>query len=231
MSLGFADVVAHTSFSVNAHRVTEDTVILGITLEPDEHWHTYWSNPGDAGLSLSIRLADESLTVTDLEFPIPHRYELGGIVAYGYEKAETFLFSVTGNLPTSLEGKASWLTCDDTSCLPGKKEFSLSIVESSDSEPEWLERAKSSQPTKLEISNEKSASKEGAWTFSFQAEVDLSGWHVYPKLEGFSEEEGGTSLVKVDQNYTFKFTYNGSENPESPQFLLTNGKKGYLVSY
>jgi len=232
MSLSFADVVAHTEFTAQTYQTSEDKIILGITLKPDDHWHTYWSNPGDAGLTLSIRLSDENLTVSTEEFPTPQRYELGGIVAYGYEQPKTFLFTISGELPDVLEGKATWLTCDDSSCLPGSKKFSIPLAPESSEEPDWLVKARSEQPSVLETQEEKTTSDDRQWTFSFQHDAEnLSGWSVYPKSESFSESNGKTSLDKAGKNYVFTMTCSGNDTPETIQFLITDGKQGHLISF
>ena len=56
------------------------SVWLGVHLDQDPGWHTYWKNSGDAGLSTEVDWElPEGFTVSALVWPAPHRYvEAGG---------------------------------------------------------------------------------------------------------------------------------------------------------
>ena len=100
------------------------TLRVGLHLEQDKNWHTYWKSPGDIGLPTSIQWSTPPGVVsTPYEYPVPHKFELQGIVSYGYED-EVILFTemtfptdmATGPARIGLE--ASWLVCE-VSCIPG----------------------------------------------------------------------------------------------------------------
>jgi thiol:disulfide interchange protein len=100
------------------------TLRVGLHLEQDKNWHTYWKSPGDIGLPTSIQWSTPPGVVsTPYEYPVPHKFELQGIVSYGYED-EVVLFTemtfpadmATGPVTIGLE--ASWLVCE-VSCIPG----------------------------------------------------------------------------------------------------------------
>ena len=59
---------------------------LGIRLQLEPGWHTYWKNPGDAGLPLTAELLDSNGYKTgDLRFPTPHKIQASEDVLYGYD--------------------------------------------------------------------------------------------------------------------------------------------------
>ena len=96
-------------------------------------WHTYWKNPGDAGLPIIIELMLEGkpLELKEEEWPTPKKYiEEGGILAFGYEGGYSRFFSLKDKI-SSLQGKAlkinsKWLVCKHI-CIPGQGEINGKI--------------------------------------------------------------------------------------------------------
>lgn len=103
-----------------------DKTILAITLVNDKKWHTYWKNPGDAGLPIKFEFSlDESEYKAKKAFswPTPHKYvEEGDVIAYGYGETNTFFFELDSDIARgaqlTIHGK--WLVCKDI-CLPGEE--------------------------------------------------------------------------------------------------------------
>lgn len=169
------------SMEVQAHRVSASEVILGVTLTPIEGWHTYWSNPGESGLALSIELEDAGVKVLADEFPVPQRYVRNGIITYEYGEAATFLYSLSGEIPDQLKGVAQWLVCDKDSCLPADGNINLTIPKKvAEEEPTWLKAAVASQPMILEVSHGANAVEGKKVTYTFSTAENISGWEVYP---------------------------------------------------
>jgi thiol:disulfide interchange protein/DsbC/DsbD-like thiol-disulfide interchange protein len=106
---------------------------VGLRLEMAEGWHTYWTNPGDAGLPprLTWRLP-EGFTAGPLAFPIPKRIAVPPLMSYGYEGEAIFPVAIeapAGLVPgaeTTLGARANWVECREV-CLPGKAEVSLTL--------------------------------------------------------------------------------------------------------
>ena len=105
---------------------------LGLYIEPDEDWHVYWKNPGDAGLPpvLKWNLPD-NFSVTDIHYPKPERIDLPPLTSYGYHGA--VLYPVTVSIPEdynrneiNIQLSADWLVCK-LECLPGKAVFTLTL--------------------------------------------------------------------------------------------------------
>jgi len=102
----------------------EGTVWLGIHLDQDPGWHTYWKNPGDAGLATEVLWElPAGFSVTGLVWPTPHRYvEAGDLITFGYSgntllMAElTVAAGVSG--PVTIRATVDWLMCKEL-CVPG----------------------------------------------------------------------------------------------------------------
>lgn len=120
---------------IAAERVVEPgtTTLVGLRLVHDPEWHTYWRNPGDSGLPTKLEwsVADD-VTVTEIDWPTPHRIEVGPLVNFGYD-GEVVLpvrveipASVSEQTQVPLKVKASWLVCREE-CIPGSAEFDLKL--------------------------------------------------------------------------------------------------------
>lgn len=106
----------------------QNFLVLSMTNEKD--WHTYWKNPGDAGLTINFEFYHNSQKVKleDLNWPTPKKYiEQGNILAYGYSDTNHFFFKLPNKFKNSeVKIKSTWLVCKDI-CIPGQKEISISI--------------------------------------------------------------------------------------------------------
>ncbi len=115
------------------------TFTIGLQLEMDPTWHTYWINPGETGLPTTLKLdLPEGFVAGDLQFPIPKKFitDFGyGVREAGYGYETSVVHPVTITAPADLEpgrtvtlkGAASWLMCDPNTCIPGKADLSLSL--------------------------------------------------------------------------------------------------------
>ncbi|MGE9294702.1 MAG: protein-disulfide reductase DsbD family protein, partial [Puniceicoccales bacterium] len=108
---------------------------MALRLKMDPHWHTYWVNPGDAGLVTEIKWkeAPEGMKISGFVWPTPKLFDQAGIINYVYED-ETYLLmkatppaSLKPGDTLTLEARADWLECDDSMCLPGGVDLSLEL--------------------------------------------------------------------------------------------------------
>jgi len=139
---------------------------LGLRLRPQEGWHIYWRNPGDSGLATSLAWTlPPGVGAGELQWPYPHRSQLGDIVNYGY--GEETLLPVQLKLPAdwsggaalALQAKAKWLVCKDI-CIPGSADLSLSLpvapaASAQQADPRWRDafakaRAELPQPAPMD---------------------------------------------------------------------------------
>lgn len=91
-----------------------------------EHWHIYWANPGDSGLTTSLSWTlPEGLSAGNIEWPAPERLSQQGITNYGYSDAVTLpvaLMPTRDDVVGEVRVKASWLACKDI-CVPESAEL------------------------------------------------------------------------------------------------------------
>lgn len=95
-------------------------------------WHTYWQNPGMAGLPLTVdwRLP-AGMTAGAIQWPVPERFEAGGVVGYGYRGEANFLVPLRAGAisPASkmrADMKLSWLVCAGM-CIPEETQVQLDL--------------------------------------------------------------------------------------------------------
>ena len=110
------------------------TVLLGLRLKMDPHWHTYWLNPGDSGLPTTIQWKlPAGFKAGPIQWPLPQRVPVPPLMNYGYEGEVVLpveitvpkdgLLSLLGR-PARLAARADWLVCKDV-CLPGGADLEL----------------------------------------------------------------------------------------------------------
>ena len=135
--------------AVDAEWIADTTAIVpgkpftaGLHLRIAPGWHTYWQNPGDSGLPVTLEWQlPPGWKAGALQWPLPQKHvEEGGMITYGYEGEVLLLMELTppGDLPpgeiVSLQAKAAWLACAKT-CVPGSAEVILTLPVASTSEP------------------------------------------------------------------------------------------------
>jgi len=124
---------------VTAELIPETTTVqagqpfdVALHLHTDPGWHTYWINPGDAGLATSIKWTlPPGFTAGPIQWPTPEKHAMGPAVTYGYAGDVYLLTTITppkGDLPQHFDVKAvaRWLVCQEE-CIPGKAELTVSL--------------------------------------------------------------------------------------------------------
>ena len=104
-----------------------------ISMRLEDGWHTYWENPGDAGMPMKVLWElPAGWRADELEFPSPSSFAAGGLTSYGYKGAVVFpvlLHPPAGaNGPVELKAKVSWLVCNEDACLPGSAHIMLDLT-------------------------------------------------------------------------------------------------------
>ncbi len=113
----------------------DSKVTIAIVMSPDEGWHGYWENPGDAGVGLQLNWTlPDGITAGKPRFPIPDRLIISDLMNFTYEGQHSFLvdliidksIAVGTSIPISVE--ADWLACTDRICVPEHDILSLTLV-------------------------------------------------------------------------------------------------------
>ncbi|MBL4596453.1 MAG: thioredoxin family protein [Robiginitomaculum sp.] len=110
-----------------------DEFHLGLEMVLRKHWHTYWVNPGDAGLATEIQWElPIGLSAGPIKWPTPKAIFLGQLVNYGYEDTTLYPIAFTAGPdfategPFQIKGFATWLVCEDI-CIPEQAELILTL--------------------------------------------------------------------------------------------------------
>ena len=101
---------------------------LGLRMRLAPGWHTYWRNPGDAGVPPELALTlPAGATAGDLQWPTPVRLPEGPLMTYGYTGEVLLPVAVTpGADPLHVEASATWLVCEKI-CVPEEGRFTLDL--------------------------------------------------------------------------------------------------------
>ena len=126
------ELIAHAPEGVAPGQV----IWAGLRIEHAEHWHTYWKNPGEAGLPTELQWTlPPGIEAGDVRWPLPQTLKVGPIVNYGYEG--TVLLAVPLKVSPAFRPQplareitlslhASWLVCK-TECVPEEGQYTLRI--------------------------------------------------------------------------------------------------------
>lgn len=131
------------------------TFWVGLRLEMEPEWHTYWENPGDGGLATKIEWTlPEGVTAGPIQWPAPERVELAGLVSYGYSHEVILLTQLQTapdlkSGPLTLKANITYLACKEE-CIPGQADLTLKLSVAQASQPseqaESLARARDRLP-------------------------------------------------------------------------------------
>jgi thiol:disulfide interchange protein len=96
---------------------------VALRLRMTEGWHTYWKNPGDAGVPPELTI--EGAQQSPIDWPTPRRVAEGPVMTYAY--TGEVLLPVTVTMTTgTIKAHAEWLVCKDI-CVPEEGDFSLNL--------------------------------------------------------------------------------------------------------
>ena len=100
----------------------KNKTLLGIRMDMQENWHTYWKNPGDSGGPIKVKWShDDNVSISDLYWPTPSLIPYEPLMTYGYKNFVIFPFEIinSNNKNSFIEASIDFLICDDI-CVPEK---------------------------------------------------------------------------------------------------------------
>ena len=129
-----ADLVAENA------PVPGETLWLALRFRPEEGWHGYWSNPGEAGLGMELQWQDlpPSWEIGAPQYPVPHVLTLFNIANHAYKEDYAVLIpvridesdAVMNYAPPTVE--AQWLACSDELCIPERATLTVRFPQEGD---------------------------------------------------------------------------------------------------
>jgi DsbC/DsbD-like thiol-disulfide interchange protein/cytochrome c biogenesis protein CcdA len=111
------------------------TVTLALSMRPEQGWHGYWANPGDAGFGMTLDWTlPKGASAGAPQYPVPHTLLISGLMNHVFEEAYAVLVALTvpadakpgSTLPISV--KADWLVCTDKICVPERAELATTVT-------------------------------------------------------------------------------------------------------
>ena len=116
---------------------------LTVALEEDIRpgWHTYWSNPGDAGAPTEIKWTlPPGWKAGAIQWPYPQRDPVGPLMDYGYEGKPWLLVELEAPADAKpgeavhLSAAVSWLVCREV-CIPEDAVLNLTLYVEANAPP------------------------------------------------------------------------------------------------
>ena len=131
-----AELVAHAPRGIAPGQPLQ----LGLWLQHQLHWHTYWKNPGDSGLPTTLNWTlPKGWKASDIQWPTPTKLPVGTLANYGYEGSVLLPVAITlpanagkgapvkirAQLPGcrgagACPAKICWLTASGSPCQPAR---------------------------------------------------------------------------------------------------------------
>jgi thiol:disulfide interchange protein DsbD len=101
---------------------------VGLRLQMAPGWHTYWRNPGDAGVPPELDLTlPEGAAAGPIAWPAPERLSEGGVMTYAYTGEVLLPVTVTPAAASgAITAHATWLVCEKI-CVPEEGDFRLDL--------------------------------------------------------------------------------------------------------
>ena len=111
--------------------LTNNKNLIGIRMDMQKNWHTYWKNPGDSGGPIKvIWKTSENISIGDIKWPTPQLIPYEPLMTYGYKDFVIFPFEYSKNSDknSNIELNIDFLICDDV-CIPEKAKIQTTLNE------------------------------------------------------------------------------------------------------
>ena len=100
---------------------TTDSLDVLVKITPQNGWHIYWNNPGDAGMPIKISLVSDFGQTRLKNQSTPKHFQPHPMIAqYAYDSTAYWLFEVLPNIQNfklgdeiSIQVEATWMACKD----------------------------------------------------------------------------------------------------------------------
>lgn len=175
-----ADLVAESA------PVPGQTVTVALHFRPNEGWHGYWSNPGDAGLGMRLNWRlPPGWQAGEPQYPVPTKLVLAGLMNHVFKGEYAVLVPITvpegadmaGAPPVSLF--AQWLACTDQICVPEQAELTLRVQQIGNG-PNPFDTWRAALPPPLDTTARFAiAGNRLRIAIPLPASMDLAGPHVF----------------------------------------------------
>ena len=215
------------------------TYWIGILLEPEPQWHTYWRNPGDSGEPPKVMWeTPKEAQIGELQWPIPQQIPVAHLVNYGYDRA-TLLMAPLSLEPgfsekhLTIEAELSWLVCRED-CIPGWASLAITLPVSDNQKPSayaaTFAKTREKLPEEATLSGSHEITAQHI-NLRYSAPYD-SGWSLLPVDPGIIQHNQPQRVHLIDGQLTQILALSEYFEADSQRllFLLTDGEKGYYLA-
>lgn len=219
LSLGITPGIASAANHIRVSLLAEgpvapgQTVTLAVLMQPEQGWHGYWINPGDAGLPLTLDwTVPDGGTFGEPEFPVPQTLLISGLMNHVYEHDYAVLVPFT--VPRSaragttipLSAKAQWLACTTEICVPERAMLQGSVMIGAGAADPRFATWRASLPAPLDRPGTFALTDKGVrLAIPFPASARIDAPHFFVAGEGITDyaapqrffRQGDTLLVEL----------------------------------
>ena len=180
----------------------QSQTLIGIRMDMQENWHTYWKNPGDSGGPIKVKWShDDNISISDLYWPTPILIPYEPLMTYGYKNFVIFPYEINNSNDKNsyIEANIDFLICDDI-CVPEKAliKTNLNEIKSDISLYDWFLKVPSQTlPIKASLDNE-FINIRFSWPF------DVSSAIFFIDDQNIVEHASDQNLIKEENNYLLK---------------------------
>ena len=195
---------AKASLITNLQSSSQESFYVGIRLQMQDGWHTYWENPGDSGSPFEATwTTDAGVIIENVSWPTPQTIPYPPLMTFGYEGDVVFPFQVFRSLDTKLTEITldfDFLICADI-CIPEQATLTLDLTSASSSD--LLDQAIDNLPTKLVKT--KSAISGDELKVVFQSPKEFSKAYIFPREGNLFAYTPNQTISQIDES-TFEIT-------------------------
>ena len=213
-----AELMVHAPEGIRAGQ----TFWLGLQIDHQPHWHTYWQNPGDSGLPTRMQWQlPAGLQAGDIAWPLPKKIPIGTLANYGYEgrllltvpvkAGADFRFPDSGPLALALQ--AEWLVCRQE-CIPQEGRFTLNLTSAA---PQKTHAALFEAAHELTPKPMAQLQQGGTWITGGQVRLSEDGKQISLRVHGLPVGWRGQTLsaFPVTANVMYNAAAHGKDSTQS----------------
>ena len=190
---------AKASLITNLQSSSQESFYVGVRLEMQDGWHTYWENPGDSGSPFEAKwTTDAGVIIENVSWPTPQTIPYPPLMTYGYEGDVVFPFQVFRSLDTELTKISldfDFLICADI-CIPEQATLTLDLTSASSSD--LLDQAIDNLPTKLVKTT--SAISGDELKVVFQSPKEFSSAYIFPREGNLFVYTTNQAITAIEDN-------------------------------
>lgn len=205
----------------------QNKIHLGIRMDMDEGWHTYWLNPGDSGGAIEVEWnISNGNSISQVMYPAPHKIPYPPLMTFGYEDFVIFpleLFVNDVNDDINIDATIKFLICSDV-CIPENATITTSLgkIKTDKELNKWINKVpKINLPNIVMHNNENIEIR-----FSFNEKI--ADIYFYPNQKDVFVYNSDQDLQREDNNWVLTVPLIDSA-PNSIEGVLVINEESFII--